>query len=547
MRHGLGWLGVIAIAALLQPAAPAAQSPISTAAKAGDRAAVRRLIAGSADVNAPASDGSTALLWAVYNSDIDMVRSLVAAGAKVDVPNRYGVTPLLQASRTGDMPILEALLKAGANAKQAHADGETPLMAAARAGRVDAVRLLLTRGVDINQTDANLEQTALMWAAAEGHVDVVNALLEAGAKPNLQAARTKITDRRHADHPTGGFTALMWAARNGHEDVVKALVKGGADLKATNGDGATATMLAIANDRLDMANLLLDLGSDPNDGSLYFAVDQHDGTTDMRARDGGLLRWDHPNKTTTMDLMKRLLAMGADPNKAFVGQLHSYSMCCGDNHNASAFFRAAVASDVEALKVLLPKADLKWSPAPPAGGAGRGGNFGRTALMVAATGGKGASFGGGPGFGRQEKPVWREPGSRLPIDAVELLLKAGADVNFQFEDDGNTALHQAVSRNDTDMIKLLVKYKADLEVYNWAGQTPIAMAEENFDAENKRAEPPAEVSLAINNGQMIPVVKSSGPTIALLRELQGWPALPAEKLVPAPGSWFANNANQGGK
>ncbi len=522
MRHGLGWLGVVAVMALLRPALPAAQSPISTAAKAGDKAAVRRLIVNKADVNTPAADGSTALLWAVYNSDLDMVRALLAAGAKPDVANRYGVTPVLQASRTGDMPILEALLTAGANPKLTHDDGETPLMASARAGRVDAVRLLLAKGADVNAVDADQEQTALMWAAAEGHTEVVNALLEAGAKPNMKAHQTEIADRRHADHPTGGFTALMWAARNGHEDVIRALAKAGADLKATNGDNATATMIAIANDRLDIANLLLDLGADPNDGSLYFAVDQHDGTIDMLARDGGLRRWDHPNKTTTMDLINRLISMGADPNKAFQGQLHSISMCCGDNHNASAFYRAAVASDVEALKVLIPKSDLKWMPGPGQGG--RGGGASRTALMAAATGGRGATFGGGPGFGRTWKPEWREKGSRVPTEAVELLIKAGADPNFQGEDDGNTALHQAVQRNDLDMIRTLAKNGAALELYNWAGQTPIALAEDAWDTEKERTTPPPEVLQAMNNGNPIPEVKSAKNTIVLMRELLGWPA-----------------------
>jgi ankyrin repeat protein len=531
-RHGLGWLGIVAVIALLRPAVPMAQSPISTAAKAGDRAAVRRLITGRANVNQPAADGSTALLWAVYNSDLEMTRALIAAGAKVDLANRYGVSPLLQASRTGDMPIMEALLTAGANPQLTHLDGETPLMAASRAGRADAVRLLLAKGADVNGVDANQEQTALMWAAAEGHTDVVNALLEAGAKPNMKARTTAITQRSHADHPTGGFTAVMWAARNGHEDTVRALAKAGADLKATNGDNATATMIAIANDRLDMANLLLDLGADPNDGSLYFAVDQHDGTTDMRARDGGLLRWDHPNKTTTMDLIKRLLAMGADPNKAFQGQLHSISMCCGDNHNASPFFRAAVAADVEALKVLLPKSDLKWMPPPPPAG-GRGGALGRSAVMAAATGGRGASFGGGPGFGRTEKPVWREAGSRVPSEAVELLLKAGADPDFQVVDDGNTALHQAAQRNDLEMIKVLARNGAKLDLYNWNGQTPIAIAEEAWDTERKRVGPPPEVLQAMNAGTPIPEVKSALPTIALFRELLGWPPLAPTATAPA--------------
>jgi ankyrin repeat protein len=312
-------------------------------------------------------------------------------------------------------------------------------------------------------------------------------------------------------------------------------VKGGADLKAKNGDNATATIIAIANDRLDMANLLLDLGADPNDGSLYFAVDQHDGTTDMLAKDGGLKRWDYQNKVTTMDLMKRLLAMGADPNKVFQGQLHSISMANPDNHNASAFYRAAVASDVEALKVLLPKADLKWIPPAPANG--RGGNVGRSALMAASVGGRGASFGGGPGFGRIGKPTWREAGSRIPVEAAELLIKAGADANFQLEDDGNTVLHQAAQRNDWDMIKMLARNGATLDLYNWAGQTPIDIAEANWDTEKKRVGPPPEVLQAMTAGTEIPEVKSAKDTVKLLREVLGWPAWTEEQFgKPASAS-----------
>ena len=533
-RHGLGWLAVPLCAAMVWLAVPvqavqeraAAGSPVAAAAKAGDRAAVRRLITARANVNTPERDGSTALLWAAYNSDLEMTRALIAAGAKVDVANRYGVTPLLQASRTGDTPIVEALLKAGAKATLAHPEGETPLIAAARAGRVDAIRLLLTSGADVNEADAQA-QTSLMQAAAEGHLNVVETLLEAGAKPNLQAAVTTLTTRRHGDHPTGGFTALMWAVRNGHEDVVKALVKGGADLKATNGDRATATIIAIANDRFDLAKLLVDLGADANDGSLYFAVDMHDGTTDMRMRDGGLLRWDHPNTLTAMDLIKFLLDKGADPDKPFQGQLHSYSMGTGDNHNGSAFYRAAVASDVEVMKLLLAKgADTKFVPPPAAGG--RGGAL-RPALIATANGGRGYAFGGGPGFTRQGLPTWREPSNRQPVDAVKVMLDAGADANVQLDDDGNTALHQAAQRNDLDMIKVLAKGGASLEVYNWTGQTPLDIAEEAVEkAKDKDAPPDAATLAAMQAGAAVPEQKATPEqTVALLRELLGWPALTA--------------------
>ena len=50
--------------------------------------------------------------------------------------------------------------------------------------------------------------------------------------------------------------------------------------------------------------------------------------------------------------------------------------------------------------------------------------------MAASQGGRGATFGGGPGYGRQGPPIWREPGSRKPIEAVEVLIKAGADAYF---------------------------------------------------------------------------------------------------------------------
>ena len=244
-----------------------------------------------------------------------------------------------------------------------HPEGETPLMAASRTGRVDAVKLLLSHGSFVNAADPYQEETALMWASAEGQLEVVKTLLAAGADPNLKAHVSTITERKDADHPSGGFTALMFAARNGHEDVVEALIKGGADPKLTNADGASATVVAIVNDRFDLAKELIDLGADPNDGSLFFAVDMHDATTDMRAHDGSRLQPTHPNNLTALGLVKVLLDLGADVNKPFVGALHSTTLCCGASINSSPFYRAATAADIEVLKLMLAQgAKIEWSP-----------------------------------------------------------------------------------------------------------------------------------------------------------------------------------------
>jgi ankyrin repeat protein len=461
----------------------AGESLLVDAAKRHDGTAVRGLIAKRANVNETSRDGSTALLWAAYHSDVAMARTLIAAGANPNLPNKYGITPLLQASRTGADEVVQALLRAGADPALAHPEGETALMAASFAGSLPTVRLLLEANADVNAVDSYQKQTALMRAAAEGHTDVIQALLEAKADPNKRAHVTELEERKHADHATGGFTALMFAARNGHEAAVRALIAGGADPKLTNGDGATPTIIAIVNDRFDLAKTLVELGADPNDGSLYFAVDMHDATSDMRARDGSRLRADHDNSIGALDLVKFLLDRGADPNKPIVGQLHSYSLCCGEEVNSSPFYRAAVAADVEALKLMIGKgAKIEWSPTEVKkegrGGAGRGmnANVGKTPLMMALNGGRGAAFGGGPGFDRLGAPPFREASNREPLDAIKVLLAAGADPNAK-DPAGATMLHQAVTARQVAIIRELVAKGAKLDAVNKDNLTPLLLAE----------------------------------------------------------------------
>lgn len=517
----------------------ATDNPVVAAAKDGDLKAVRALLAKGAKVNDKAKDGSTALLWAAYHNNLDMTRALLTAGATVDAPNKYGITPLLQASRTGDAPVMGALLKAGADAKRVSPQGESPLMAASKTGRLDAVKLLLEAGSEVDAITTYQEETALMWAAAEGHVDVVKALLDAKANPNAYARITTLTERKHADHPTGGFTPLMFAVRNGHTDVAKALVRGGADPKIYNGDGVTALTIAIVNDRFDLAAELIEMGADVNDGALYFAVDMHDATTDMRARDGSRLRADNPNKLNALDLIELMLDKGADPNLHFAGQLHSTSLCCGDNANASPFFRAAVAADVEALKLMIARgAQLEWTVPEPktegrAGGAaagaagGRGNpNLGRTPVMVAMNGGRGAPLAAGPGFERLIAPPFREASNREPLEAVKTLLAAGANPNHKAPD-GSTPLHLAVTARQVPIIRELVQAGAKLDAVNRDNQTPLLLAE--------KPEPPRPAGNNNDSTAYRRPQNTREEVIAAVRELMGLgPDDPAPQPPPLP-------------
>ena len=529
-----GSLLLVLVALLASVGQAAGDGPLVTAARDGDLRAVKALIAKRANVNEAARDGSTALLWAAYHGDREMAVALLAAGATVNAPNRYGITPLIQASRTGDAAMIDALLKAGADVKLAHPDGETAVMAAARSGNNAAVRLLVEAAADVNAVTYQ-EETALMWAAAEGHADVVKTLLDAQADPDRRARITTIKERKHADHPTGGMTALMYAARNGHEEVVRTLIAGGADPKLTNGDGVTAMAIAIVNDRFDLAGLLLDLGADPNDGSLYFAVDMHDATTDMRARDGSRLRADHPNEFSALDLVRVLLERGADPNKAFVGQLHSTTLCCGEEVNASPFFRAAVAADVDALRLMLAHgAQVEWTPsaikkegAEAGAGGGRGnGNVGKTPVMVAMAGGRGAAFAAGPGFERLGPPPFREGSNREPVEAVKVLLAAGADPNVKAPD-GSTPLHQAVTAKQVPIIRALVAAGAKVDAVNKDNLTPLQLAE--------KPDPPPPPGNNTDSRAWRPRRDTREDVIAALREVMGLgPDDPTPVPPPAP-------------
>jgi ankyrin repeat protein len=471
----------ISWAALLGLAAGDAAASLATAARNGDFAAVKAELAAGADANEAESDGSSALLWATYHSSPDLVAMLLDRGADPNLANGFGVTPLLQASRYGDVSMMRVLLDHGANVEQSVRDGETPLMAAARSGNKDSVQLLLERGSDPNAAEAVEGQTALMWAAAEGHLEIVDALLRAGADPNLKARASELTKRSmRTDFPSGGFTALMWAARDGEEAMVRRLVEAGADVNLTNGDGATALMLAIVNDRYDMAAALLELGADANDGSLWHAIEMRDAPTDWRARDGSRLRNDHTNSLTGLEIIERLLAAGADPDKPFAGQMHSASMCCDTKASGTPFFRAAVAADVDAMKLLIAHgADLEWT-LPPVEGAPPmpfGDNTGLTPLMVAINGGKGLLMAGGPGDIRESKiGTFREAGNRNPADAVKLLLEAGANPNA-VNAKGDTALHIAAHDGRLESLRELVAGGADVNARNAAGQTALELVE----------------------------------------------------------------------
>jgi uncharacterized protein len=516
--------------------AAAGVSPVADAAMEGDAVGVRALLKQGSDVNAAQGDGMTALHWAAMKNDAALAQVLLYAGANVRATTRInGYTPLILASQYGNAEVIDLLLKAGADAKAASTTGSTPLMLAAASGNVAAVKLLLDAGADVNARDTARQQTAVMFAAAYDRAPVIKLLVERGAdltlaskvqnlyqfsdedgegrpqpatptapEPNARPVRAAApapkpriagVDRGFVYTELigyqGGLTPLLLAAREGHAESVKVLLEAGADVNQVSpGDKTSPLLIAIINGQYDLAKYLLERGADPR-------LPADNGVTPLYAvlncewaqkANYPQPRANQQQKLTYLDVMTALLDKGADPNVRLKKKVwysgYNSDLSGMDESGATPFWRAAYASDVPAMKLLVSRgADPNIPTTKPAGrrfaeGAREAakdtsglppipvGGPSVTPLMAA------SGLGYAEGFAANSHRI--HPAGWMP--AVKYLVEElGADVNAR-DHEGNTALHMAASRGDNEMILYLVSKGADLKAVNREGQNVADMA-----------------------------------------------------------------------
>jgi ankyrin repeat protein len=507
-------------------------APVAAAAQSGDVTAVRALLSKGADVNAAQGDGMTALHWAAMNGNRELASMLMYAGANWRATTRLGgYLPLHLAAQGGSDAVVDLLLAAGADASGRTSTGATPLMLAASSGSVKTVELLLGRGVDLNATESAHGQTALMFAAASDRAEVARLLLSRGANASLatsiidlekltalpgddtqqqqqgrqpqggggagaNAAAAAAADVAGLTRPyryneligrQGGLTALLLASRQGARETATALVEGGADVNFVSpADHTSPLLMATINGHFDLAMYLLSrqadvsLASDNGVTPLYAAVNVQWAPKAFYPQPRAYLQ----QSTSYLHLMKALLEKGADPNARL--RTYNFDNLRLEEVGASSFWRAAYASDIEAMRLLVSfGADPNIPTAKPAGRTTRGvpgqltavqDNSGRAPIPV---GGPGipplqaaAGWGYGDGFAGN---AHRFAPSGMMAAVKYLVEEIGADVNEE-DYDGNTVLHQAAARGDVEMILYLVGKGADPTRINRDGQSTADMA-----------------------------------------------------------------------
>ena len=487
----------------------------------------------------------------------DTVKLFLDSGADATVTTTTGVTSLMLAASSGSADAVAALIvgRVEVNARET-GRGQTALMFAAAYDRTEAIQTLLANAadpeiasdtIDVIEIDKEFraarternkrveeERKALVEAALKASPDV--AATQEETQPEVAPEEKKRNfllrffawvipgggKKEPAEEPAGpsrlsyaelvgkqgGLTPLLFASRQGHTASVKALIAGGAAINATSADGTTPLLIATINGHFDLAKYLLESGADPTiasdaGGTPLYAV--------LNVKYAQLADYPQPTsykqqRIEYLDLMDAFLDAGADINARLTKKVwysgYNFDLSNVNETGATVFWRAAYASDVEAMQLLVargadfslptqktperrrrnqPAEDLSGLPPVPMGGPAV------TPLQAAA--------GVGYGFGFAANSHRYHPAGQLR--AVKYLIEdLGVDVNER-DHRGYSALHHAAARGDNEMINYLVSKGADVTFVSRNGQTTVDLA----NGPVQRIEPyPETIDLLVSLG-----------------------------------------------
>lgn len=354
---------------------------------------------------------------------------------------------LFKAIDKGDVARARAAIESGADVNAVY-DRDTMLCWAMRNDNPDIARLLLqSPRLDVNQRgvlyDAfgEWERTPLIFASHKGQADIVALLLQRGANVNARDRTSSVPEAR-------GNTALIKAAQRDHTEVIRVLVTQGKGIQvdAATKEGETPLVLVAEAEDLEAVKLLHGHGAKINHR------DNRGASTLVRT----VLHKRYA-------VLEYLIASGADINLS-------------DNNGQSPLMQAIVYNSNE-MKTIQKWLEKFITYKPKLDFMQLKGDGGASAMHLAAR------------FGH--------------VDIGKLLLDSGASIDIRSLLTGGTPLHTAASANQLDFAKLLIKRKANLEIVDKFGSTPLLTATQRMD--------PDMVELLVDAGVAVNVKSTVNP------------------------------------
>ena len=495
--------------------------------------AVQAIINHGAYINATNKENITAIMIACQMGYTDTMNVLLSAGADLNIADNTGATWICHAAIGGNKETLQAVINLGADVNTTNNNSKTVLMIACQKGHIDAMNVLLHAGADINSADntgatwihsavigdsketlqaiinlgADVDTTnkhgvtALMIACSKGNIDIINILLNAGADHN-------ITD-------TTGASWIHYAVDGGNKETLQAIINLDADINASNNESVTALMFTCRKGNTDIINVLLNAGADPNIADMNGKTWVHHAVTSDCSKEivqsvidlgADVNTTNNRNVTALMeackegnlDTIKTLLNAGADPNIADIdGHTWIHYAIIADNsketvqsivslgadvnttnnHSITALMIACMKGNIDAVDVLLH--------------AGADPNIADTDVetlihyavqedcskeILQATIDHGADVNSTNMYGETALLIACKKGN---IDAIHVLLNAGADPNIANAKDETCIHHAIVEGCSKETLQAIINHGADVNSTNKNNVTSLMTACEN--------------------------------------------------------------------
>lgn len=294
-------------------------SPLATAALHGDIAIAKALLQHGANPQQKMAEGQPLLLWCIQNGRYIIADALLSHGADLHTTDRFGNNALAYALQYGRRSLADRMLALGADAgRPTNKEGAftPPLIRCLQLEWLDLLPTLVKRGADLYATD-HQGSTALDYASIshdparlllvlnlhpDPNVTLADGrslflwslsyeenfslgLLEKGANPNtadaeavsllshsIRQGKRKLCEALLARGASAKESAtasndkspiLLRAMEQGWMELIEPLVKNGADINAVNAQGQNAAIAALEQGKVEAFQRLVRLGAQP--------------------------------------------------------------------------------------------------------------------------------------------------------------------------------------------------------------------------------------------------------------------------------------------